>query len=476
MKKLLFISLSIIFALNASGINIQVKGKIFCQGKALSSVHVTDGKTIVTTDRNGKYCLQTTSEKEYVYYTLPSGYESPIENGIPVFYKKINPELKKQSVNFDLNKATKSQTNHVFLVWADPQVLEMEEFPQLEEVVKDVNKTIATIPSETYIHAISAGDNVFDRLNFFDKYKQVISEIKVPFYQVIGNHDMDYNNRSNELSAKSFTAAFGPAHFSYNVGNVHYVVLKNVFYYGFSYRYIGYIDENQLQWLEQDLKQVKPGSTVMLTMHIPTIYGESEKADSFTSEMSNSLLNRQALYKILAPFNTHIFAGHSHTQWFTQAAPNISEHVHAAASGAWWQGEVCPDGSPKGFTVYEINGDSVSWYFKGVNQDKAEQFKLYKTGADANYPDCFIANVYNYDPQWKVVWYENDVLKGEMTRYWGKDPFAAELYQPGKNKKHGWLSASQTHHLFRAQPENPNSKITVEVTDRFGNIYKKTLE
>ena len=476
MKKLLFISLSIIFALNASGINIQVKGKIFCQGKALSSVQVTDGKTIVTTDRNGKYCLQTTSEKEYVYYTLPSGYESPIENGIPVFYKKINPELKKQSVNFDLNKATKSQTNHVFLVWADPQVLEMEEFPQLEEVVKDVNKTIATIPSETYIHAISAGDNVFDRLNFFDKYKQVISEIKVPFYQVIGNHDMDYNNRSNELSAKSFTAAFGPAHFSYNVGNVHYVVLKNVFYYGFSYRYIGYIDENQLQWLEQDLKQVKPGSTVMLTMHIPTIYGESEKADSFTSEMSNSLLNRQALYKILAPFNTHIFAGHSHTQWFTQAAPNISEHVHAAASGAWWQGEVCPDGSPKGYTVYEINGDSVSWYFKGVNQDKAEQFKLYKTGADANYPDCFIANVYNYDPQWKVVWYENDVLKGEMTRYWGKDPFAAELYQPGKNKKHGWLSASQTHHLFRAQPENPNSKITVEVTDRFGNIYKKTLE
>lgn len=476
MKKLLFISLSIIFALNASGINIQVKGKIFCQGKALSSVQVTDGKTIVTTDRNGKYCLQTTSEKEYVYYTLPSGYESPIENGIPVFYKKINPELKKQSVNFVLNKATKSQTNHVFLVWADPQVLEMEEFPQLEEVVKDVNKTIATIPSETYIHAISAGDNVFDRLNFFDKYKQVISEIKVPFYQVIGNHDMDYNNRSNELSAKSFTAAFGPAHFSYNVGNVHYVVLKNVFYYGFSYRYIGYIDENQLQWLEQDLKQVKPGSTVMLTMHIPTIYGESEKADSFTSEMSNSLLNRQALYRILAPFNTHIFAGHSHTQWFTQAAPNISEHVHAAASGAWWQGEVCPDGSPKGYTVYEINGDSVSWYFKGVNQDKAEQFKLYKTGADANYPDCFIANVYNYDPQWKVVWYENDVLKGEMTRYWGKDPFAAELYQPGKNKKHGWLSASQTHHLFRAQPENPNSKITVEVTDRFGNIYKKTLE
>ena len=351
----------------------------------------------------------------------------------------------------------------------------MEEFALLEEVANDVNKTIASFAPEVPIHAISAGDNVFDRLHFFDKYKQVISNIKVPFYQVIGNHDMDYNNRSDAYSAKSFMEAFGPTHFSYNVGKVHYVVLKNVFYYGFSYRYIGYIDENQLQWLEKDLKQIEPGSTVIVTLHIPTIYGENEKPSSFASEMSNSLLNRQALYKILSDFNVHILAGHSHTQWFTQAAPNIAEHVHAAASGAWWQGEVCTDGSPKGYTVYEVNGDSVSWYFKGVNYDKSEQFKLYKTGADKNYPDCFIANVYNYDPMWKVIWYENGELKGEMNRYWGVDPLAAELYQPGKNKKHGWLSACKNYHLFKAKPEKANSKITVEVTDRFGNKYRKEI-
>ena len=475
MKKLLIILLSVIFAFHAYAISLHVKGKISCEGKAIRSVKVTDGKTIVSTDKNGKFCLEISSENEYVYYTLPSGYDSPIENGIPVFFKKINPELKNQRINFELIKAVKSQTNHAFILWADPQVLELEEFPQLEEVVKDVNKTIASFPDGIPIHTISAGDNVFDKLQFFDNYKKVISQIKVPFYQVIGNHDMDYNNRSNELSANSFTEAFGPTHFSYNVGNVHYVILKNVFYYGFSYRYIGYIDENQLQWLEQDLQQVKHGSTVVVSLHIPTIYGEAEKPGNFASEMSNSVLNRQALYRILTPFKAHILTGHSHTQWFTQAAPNIMEHVHAAASGAWWQGEVCPDGSPKGYTVYELKGDSISWYFKGVNQEKSDQFKLYKTGTDANYPDCFIANVYNFDTQWKVVWYENEVLKGEMTRYWGKDPYAAELYQPGKNKKHGWLSASQTHHLFRAQPENPNARIMVEVTDRFGNKYSKTI-
>ncbi len=475
MIKHFIITLSILSSLSTFATVITVNGKITCQGKAISAVQITDGNSIVLSDKKGEYQLQTSPENEYVYYSLPSGYESPIVNGTPVFYNKINPIQKKQTINFVLNKVDKSQINHAFILWADPQVLEMEEFPQLEEVVKDVNKTIAEFPTDMYIHAISAGDNVFDRLNLYDKYKEVISTIKVPFYQVIGNHDMDYNNRSNELSDKSYKVAFGPSHYSFNVGKIHYVVLKDVFYYGYSYRYIGYIDENQLKWLEQDLYSIKPGSTVILTLHIPTVFGEAEKAGNFASEMSNSLLNRQALYRILSPFNTHILAGHSHTQWFTQVGVKISEHVHAAASGAWWQGEVCPDGSPKSYTVYEVRGDSLTWYFKGVNTGKTEQFKLYKVGEDNKYPDCFIANVYNYDPEWKVIWYENNISKGEMTRYWGKDPHAAELYQPGKNKKHNWLSASETHHLFRAVPEKKDALITVEVTDRFGNVFRKDL-
>ena len=474
--KFLFCSYFIITGALVFAGSITVKGKVMSNGKAIPSVQITDGKSIVLTDKNGKFNLETSGESEYVYYSLPSGYESPVVNGIPVFFQKINQNLKSQKINFEIRKSEKSQSNHAFILWADPQVLDMEEFQQLEEVVADVKKTITAFPADMPVHAISAGDNVFDRLHFFDKYKQVISLTNVPFYQVIGNHDMDYNNRSNELSAKSFTAAFGPAHFSFNVGKIHYLVLKDVFYYGFSYRYIGYVDENQLQWLEQDLKSVKPGSTVIVTLHIPTIYGESEKAGSYTTEMSNSVMNRQTLYRILSPYNSHILTGHSHTQWFTQATPYIAEHVHAAASGAWWQGDVCTDGSPKGYTVYEINGDSLTWYFKGVNQNKTEQFKLYKTGTDAAFPDCFIANVYSYDPSWKVIWYENGIKKGEMQRYWGEDPYAASLYQPGKNKKHSWLSVSQTHHLFRAKSENPTAKILVEVIDRFGNKYKKTLE
>jgi hypothetical protein len=472
-KHVLLIIIIFLYSINTSA--TLVTGKVTGAGKALAAIQITDGTNIVETDKNGKYSIDVATGKELLYYTLPSGYESPIENGIPVFFAKLKTDLQKQKINFELIKSEKSQLKHNLILWADPQILDTDEFEQLQEVIDDVNKTIASFPADVPVHAISAGDNVFDRLHFFDKYKQKISQVKVPFYQLIGNHDMDYNNRSNEMSDKSFKAAFGPTHFSFNRGNIHYVILKDVFYYGFSYRYFGYIDENQLQWLEKDLKKVRPGSTVIVSLHIPTIYGESEKSDDYGTTLSNSVMNRDALYKILAPFNTHILAGHSHTNWHTQVTPNIVEHVHAAASGAWWQGEICVDGSPKGYTVYQIDGDSVKWYFKGINQDKNQQFKLYNIGADTTQSGYFIANVYNYDTTWKVRWYEDGVLKGEMTRYWGIDPLAGELYQPGKNKKHGWLSAGTTHHLFKAQPQNSKAKIRVEVVDRFGNKYFREL-
>jgi hypothetical protein len=167
-------------------------------------------------------------------------------------------------------------------------------------------------------------------------------------------------------------------------------------------------------------------------------------------------------------------AGHSHTQWNTIIAPNLFEHTHAAACAAWWQGELCLDGSPKGYTVYMADGDSLSWFFKGVNQSKNEQFRLYPVGSDSLYPDCIVANVYNYDPSWTVKWFENDVLIGQMEQYWGKDPMAKSVYLPGKNKKYSWLSAGETHHLFKAQVKTPGSKIKVQVTDRFGKVYEKT--
>ena len=454
---------------------IAVTGKISTGKSPVANVSVTDGVTIVQTDKHGNYFLHTHEGRKFIYYSLPSGYESPVEKNIPIFYKPLAPGKQQQVINFTLHRSKQSQVNHSFIVWADPQVLDTSEVNKLREVANDVRETVKKISHTLPTHGLSCGDLVFDRMNLFEHYKDVVSTINIPFYQSLGNHDMDYNERSDELSAGSYSGHFGPVYYSFNKGKIHYVTLKNVFYYGFSYRYMGYINEEQLNWLEQDLSQVAKGSTVVLTMHIPSIYGESPEPDSYAALLSNSVMNKKALYEILKQYKVHLLAGHSHTQWNKQVAPNIMEHVHAAASGAWWQGDVSVDGTPKGYTVYLVYGDSISWYYKPVGKDKTEQLKVYKPGTDISQQEYFIANVYNYDDTWKVNWYENGKLKGAMERYWGYDPLARELYQPGKNNKHAWLSAAQTYHLFRARPKDTHAAISVKVIDRFGNIYLQNL-
>ncbi|GAK36385.1 calcineurin-like phosphoesterase C-terminal domain-containing protein [Bacteroides graminisolvens] len=448
-----------------------INGRIHCENKGIAEVVVTDGRNVTKTNSKGYYKLFVDGAQSYVYYSLPKHYESPLKNGIPVFYKEIVPHVDRY--DFEIKKSVREQHKHTFVVWADPQIIDPEEFQLLEKVIDDIKGTQDIY--NTSFHGISCGDIVFDRLNFFDNYKNSIGRFDFPFYQVLGNHDMDYSNETHESSRRSYQKAFGPDYYSFNIGNIHYIVLNDVFYYGYAYHYMGYIDGQQLEWLKKDLAQVAKGTTVMIALHIPTMYTDADTRPNMEKRQKNSLINNKAFYECLKGYNVHILAGHSHTQWNTVINDSITEHTHAAASAAWWQGEVGLDGTPKGYTVYEVDGNDIKWYFKGVGIDKDEQLKIYPVGTDAEHPTAFVANVFNYDPLWKVEWYENDVLKGDMEQYWGVDPLAKSLYAPGKNKKYSWLSYDHTNHLFKAVPADEHSQIKVVVTDRFGQKYTRTI-
>ena len=468
MKKIIY--LTFIFLLGSYNLlpsQERIQGTIRCNKKGIENIVVTDGRNFTTTDAYGKFSMIPDKKQKYVYYSLPSGYESPVEDGVPVFYQAIGNQ--KTDYNFELLKAEKAQTKYTFIVWADPQVGDPAEFTLLDKVIDDINTLKKSY--NTYFHGISCGDIVFDRLDLFSDSKKRLTEMNFPFYQAIGNHDMDYTNRTDETSTQTYQSQFGPDYYSFNVGNIHYIVLNDVFYYGYLFYYMGYFPQNQLDWLSQDLSYVKKGSTVVIALHIPTYYTDANPKPDLEYRQQNSVINNQAFYDLLKGYNVHIMAGHSHTQWNTLVSDSIFEHTHSAACSAWWQGEIGLDGTPKGYTVYEVNGDSLKWYFKGVGLSKEHQFKFYPVGTDADNLDAFIVNVYNYDPLWKVEWYENGVWMGELKPYWGVDPVAKELYQPGKNKKYSWLEYVETNHLFKGIPKNKESKIEIKVTDRFGNQY-----
>ena len=75
----------------------------------------------------------------------------------------------------------------------------------------ETKKVIATFGNQP-VHGIALGDLVFDKFDLYPDYKAAVAKIGVPFFQVIGNHDMDLGARSDEQSDKTYREHFGPTY------------------------------------------------------------------------------------------------------------------------------------------------------------------------------------------------------------------------------------------------------------------------
>ena len=458
-------------------IHVLLKGKVTDDnGKPLSQVAVTDGTNIVWTNRAGEYRLESTREAMFVYISIPAGYEIPAADNMALFYKVIKPVSGVFSAHFELHKMKQDDNRHYAIVWADPQINNKEEAGQLQATaVPDTKKLAMQLSKTAPVHGIAAGDLSWDAAPIIPEYRKAIRETGIPFFQVLGNHDMDINVRSDEQSDSTFRKSMGPTWYSFNRGKAHYIVLDNVFYYADGYNYMGYITEKQFRWLEQDLRAVKPGALVFVSMHISAYTNEKARTKAAADLPGDVTMNRRFLYSLLKPYQAHFLTGHTHYNE-NIIHDNIYEHIHAAVCGTWWVSPLCGDGTPRGYGVYEIKGDSVSWYYKTVGKERDYQMRVYNRGAYKNKPNDIGVNVWNQDEGWKVEWYEDDVLKGSMRRETDYDAeVTALLTGPNRPAKYPWARPLLTDHLFFATPSQQATTVTVEVTDRFGNKYREKI-
>lgn len=455
----------------------RLTGRVTSAGKGIANVAVTDGYTVTKTDRNGAYQLTAAAGAEFVYISLPSGYAFPHDNGTARFFQPITAKTGTVTANFALDKLPVDDTRHQFVVWADTQMISKKDAEQLKaESAPDLRDLVATYPAGSLFHGIGCGDLVWDHFELYADYKEAIGQTGIPFFNVIGNHDLDLDARTDDYSARTFKQQFGPTYYSFNRGQVHYVMLDDVFFIGTAKKYIGYLTENQLHWLEQDLALVKPGSTVVVSLHIPTQTGHARRNQLKEDELGGSVSNRKQLYQLLKPFKTHIMSGHTHVneKW---EADNVIEHVHGTVCGAWWTGPICSDGTPSGYGVYEVNGGDIRWYYKSTGKPRTHQVRIYEKGRVKEAPDQLAVNVWNWDPQWKVEWLQDGVLKGPLTPKVALDPWAVELYAgPQLPKKHKFVDPTLTDHLFFISPSANAREITVRATDRFGTVYTEQMQ
>jgi hypothetical protein len=447
-----------------------VRGAVKASGKGLANVVVSDGVSVVSTASDGTFSFAADASSRFVFLSLPSGYDIPVSRfGTAAIFKELPRRPSGEvSVQWDLARSAAPDDHHGFLLLADPQTLDAADMASFNaETIPDVIDTRRRLGSLP-VFGVSCGDIMFDNLELYPEYEKAVQRTGVPFFQVLGNHDVDVIAKTDEASAETFLGHFGPTNYSFNRGEVHYVVFDDVLWIGDGY--IGYLNQAQLDWLRADLSYVEKGTTVIVFMHIPSYCTQHVRVGKPRPERGLVVVNRELLNRALEPYRAHVIVGHMHeSEHLTDGGAHV--HVCGAVCGAWWTGPICGDGTPKGYGVYEIEGSDVRWRYKSTGFSPDHQLVIHPPGSDPASPEEIIVNVWDYDPSWTLVWYEDGERKGKLEMRRGRDPLAVKLYDGEKlPPRHTWVDPYVTDHLFRARPSGPGKKIVVEATDRWGRV------
>jgi hypothetical protein len=454
---------------------VRIRGQVRSGGRGLARVAITDGFNVTDTAADGTFELISSAEREFVSISLPAGYRIPTNaTGTARFYEPITQDSGGEATaEFDLERLNGPDENHSLFLLADIQTEDMDELNWFhEQTVPDIQGVVRSLDNTPAL-GIACGDIMFNHLELYPEYERAVSRMGIPFFQVVGNHDMDFSARTDEGSTATFSRHFGPRYYSFNRGSVHYVVLDDVFWYGSGY--LGYIDADQLAWLAADLQRVEAGGTVIVVAHIPVLGSRHTREGQRSPAIGSAVTNRDGLYRLLQPFEAHILTGHTHESEHL-FEHGVHEHVNGAVCGAWWSGPICGDGTPSGFSVYEVRGSEVAWRYKSTGHGFEHQMRSYPRGADPQAPDEIVVNVWDWDPAWEVVWYEGGDRRGAMARRVGLDPLSVELHTgPDLPPRRTWVEPYPTGHLFYSPAPADASGIHVEATDRFGRVYSATV-
>lgn len=118
-QQLIFIS---VFAATAAmaALAQNVTGTVTCGGAGVSGVAVSDGINVVTTDKQGRYALQTDKANGYVFISIPRGYTVDMADGFnPQFWQKLS-DAKVETAEVHNFKLTYSPADdYVMIIGAD---------------------------------------------------------------------------------------------------------------------------------------------------------------------------------------------------------------------------------------------------------------------------------------------------------------------------------------------------------------------
>jgi hypothetical protein len=471
----------------------------------ISDVCVSNGIQVTKTDRYGNFSLPVGNDN-IIFVIKPSEYNFPLDSfNQPLFYyiHKPNgsPNLQYRGVkptgplpkliNFGLIKKN-YQSNFKILVFGDPQPYNLKE---VEYFYQGIVKELENVQDVEF--GLSMGDLVGDNLDLFVPYKNAVKKVGIPWYNVIGNHDENYDVVSDTLSDESFEREFGPSNYSFNEGKVHFIILDDILYPDprDGKGYWGGFREDQFRFIENDLKFVPKDHLVVLAFHIPL--SEFEGGDPFSDE------HRNRLFSLLKdfPFTLSISA---HTHWQSQDFFGEKEgwlqngkhhHLNIGTScGDWYSGRLddngvpistMRDGTPKGYGFLNFNENAYTFDYKVAGKEDEYIMEIFapQVVEKGRWPDPFVYVNFFIGSQNDTLWYRIDDREWKIMDY-------TFDYDPSYQKKlNEWDYASVL--LDGKRPSNPDKcnhlwygklpknldvgehVIEIKVKDMFGRIFTR---
>lgn len=439
-----------------------VTGSVVCDKEPLSDVIVTDGFNFTRTI-NGKFRFDISDNADFVYIITPDGYVAPWSSGVPAFYQSAAGRRK---FNFRLQKTLQGDKYSIIAV-SDPQTKEKHFKKFCGKPLKDLCQTAASLDGVAV--GLVLGDICWDALHVLDKYKEAIVSTGIPFYPVVGNHDHDLEAKGDHATTDRYRKALGPENYAFFLGKDLVVVVDNIIYDTQKIYQEGYAP-HVLDWVKNLLAHVPEDTQLFIAQHCPL-----QKWDKGNMRIVNS----RQLLDIVSGHKTIFISGHTHINNNLDYGNGITEQNIAAICGAWWDTKHNTDGTPRGYKVFTRQNDSLSWYYKSVGHDKDFQLEIFDYGQTQNHPESVVVNVWDWDPEWKVEWYQDDVYMGVLEPVVDISPvyrneietlFAARGREVSEFKR-----PRPNWHYFVATPAKTAHTVRIVVTSRFGQTWQKDI-
>lgn len=463
--------------------------------RGLAGVSVSDQRRVVKTSANGSWAINYDGPGSTYFVVKPQGYEPPVnEDNLPQFYYIDKPEGSPEggrfagvaptgtlprSIDFPMYPHEEPDAFRA-IVFADTQP---RDFREVEYIAHDVVESLIGVKAS---FGVTLGDVAFDDLAVYEPLNAAIALIGIPWYNVVGNHDLNLDSPDDEHSDETFERIYGPNYYSFDYGPTHFIVLDDVEFLAPGYK--GGIGAKQMEWVKNDLATVPDEQLVVLMMHIPL----------------RNVEDRQELYRLIEmrPYTMSV-SGHTHYQEhdFITAEDGwrgIKPHHHMIAvtvSGSWWGGApnelgiphtTMRGGAPNGYSVFSFDGHEYSIEFRAAGAPAGYQMNIYAPEetalADAESTPV-LANVFGGSEQSIVEIRVDDGDWLVMLKVDKPDPEYAETYERDKVQQRpyrGLPAPIRSRHLWEVSlgalfgdtpPSVGTHMIEVRTVDMFGQIY-----